>query len=131
MKKSVKKQEAYTFSFTLTKEEEKQIKKFTDGKGAKGIHWNGTDTYLKRAICDKNTEMALLLIKAGADINALDKDGYTPLYWAGVYDNREVALQLIKKGADVNARGNMLTLLLHVGLRMQLCLLPWSMQVQI
>lgn len=47
-----------------------------------------------------------MLIAKGADVNARDKTGSTPLFWAvrSDYDSAEVAEVLIKAGADVNAR---------------------------
>ncbi|MBT4803776.1 MAG: hypothetical protein HON78_02090 [Legionellales bacterium] len=49
------------------------------------------------------TEIALALIEKGADVNAADQDGYTPLNWAAARGHTEIALALIEKGADVNA----------------------------
>jgi ankyrin repeat protein len=43
------------------------------------------------------------LIDAGADVNAIDELGETPLHVAVVRGYREVASLLIEKGADVNA----------------------------
>ncbi|MBC6412135.1 MAG: ankyrin repeat domain-containing protein, partial [Hyphomonadaceae bacterium] len=44
------------------------------------------------------------LIDAGADIEAQDKDGRTPLYQAAFLGKAETVAALIKAGADVNAR---------------------------
>ena len=52
-----------------------------------------------------NKETAELLIAKGADINAKDDTGGTPLFWAALEGNEEVAELLIKQGADVNAAG--------------------------
>ena len=43
-------------------------------------------------------------LAAGTDVNAKDKRGRTPLYWAAVADHNEIAELLIAKGADVNAK---------------------------
>jgi len=43
-------------------------------------------------------------IEAGTDVNARDKGGETPLFWAVLSDNNDVAKFLIDKGADVNAK---------------------------
>ena len=44
-------------------------------------------------------------ISKGADVNAKDTEGYTPLMWAGASNpNAEVITTLLKAGADVNAR---------------------------
>jgi ankyrin repeat protein len=56
---------------------------------------------------DEHTkEIVKLLIAKGADINARDKDGITPLFWAARNHQYEVAKLLIAKGADVNTRNN-------------------------
>lgn len=44
------------------------------------------------------------LLKAGADANAPQADGTTPLHWAAYRDDTEAAELLIGAGADVNAR---------------------------
>jgi len=44
------------------------------------------------------------LIAAGAEVNAKDSNGRTPLHTAATYGQKEVAEQLISKGADVNAK---------------------------
>ena len=43
-------------------------------------------------------------LAAGADVNAKDNHGYTPLHWAADGGHKEVAELLIAKGADVNAK---------------------------
>jgi ankyrin repeat protein len=49
-------------------------------------------------------EIVELLIDAGADVNAKDKWGFTPLHEAAVNGQKEVAELLIAKGADVNVK---------------------------
>jgi hypothetical protein len=44
------------------------------------------------------------LIAKGADVNAKDENGRTPLSWAAYYDKREVVELLISKGADINTK---------------------------
>ena len=44
------------------------------------------------------------MIDAGADVNATDYKGETPLHEAARYGNAEVIAVLLKAGADVNAR---------------------------
>lgn len=44
------------------------------------------------------------LIKSGADVNATDEYGYTPLRWAFTRGDTELVKMLINNGADVNAR---------------------------
>ena len=48
-------------------------------------------------------EITQILIKAGADVNAVDKNGRTPIRMAARYGNVAMVSVLIKAGADVNA----------------------------
>ena len=43
-------------------------------------------------------------LAAGTDVNAKDKDGWTPLHPASYEGHQEIVELLIAKGADVNAR---------------------------
>ncbi|MCT7546124.1 ankyrin repeat domain-containing protein [Aliarcobacter cryaerophilus] len=45
-----------------------------------------------------------MLIKAGADINAKDKNSWTPLHWASRKNHIELVKVLIKAGADINEK---------------------------
>ncbi|MEM4445033.1 MAG: ankyrin repeat domain-containing protein [Thermofilum sp.] len=46
------------------------------------------------------------LLEQGADVNAKDDLGWTPLHWAALIGHLEVARFLVEKGADINARSN-------------------------
>jgi hypothetical protein len=52
-------------------------------------------------------EVATLLIENGADVNARDQDGSTPLHVAAGSGNASVARRLMQSGADLNATDNM------------------------
>jgi len=44
-----------------------------------------------------------LVEELGADVNARDHDGYTPLHHAAARGDNEMILYLVSKGADVKA----------------------------
>ena len=61
-------------------------------------------TFLHWAAAGGQNEIVELLIAEGADVNATDGDGDTPLHLAGnTTTSTEIAELLISKGADVNA----------------------------
>ena len=62
------------------------------------------DTPLMRVYT--NTEIAKILINAGADVNATNKHGDTPLMKISKYGKTEIAKILIDAGANVNAKNN-------------------------
>ncbi|WP_244833474.1 ankyrin repeat domain-containing protein [Brachyspira murdochii] len=47
-----------------------------------------------------DTEVAELLIKAGADLNAKDKDGNTALYYAITKNNSKIMKLISEKGGS-------------------------------
>lgn len=49
-------------------------------------------------------DMVQLLVENGADVNAMDNSGVTPLFWAAGAGMIDTVKFLIEKGADVNAR---------------------------
>ncbi len=58
-----------------------------------------------RALPDLNrvAELIALLIKSGADVNAQDKDGISPLHWAAGYNLPEITRILLNSGANAKA----------------------------
>ena len=60
---------------------------------------------LHEAAKKKDVEAVKVLLKAGADVNARDKDGGTPLYAAVFWGHVELVKLLLEAGANVNAKG--------------------------
>ncbi len=59
-----------------------------------------TDEMLFSAVNEKKIGLIRDILEAGADVNARDNDGVTPLMCAVIRDNEDVAKLLIKSGAD-------------------------------
>ena len=64
------------------------------------------DTSLIEAIESGNQDEAIRLIEGGADVNAKDEYGRTPLHMAAGNNAVDVVNLLISKGADINAEVN-------------------------
>jgi len=62
------------------------------------------DSALSNAAVSGDIEAAKQAIAAGADVNATDEVGRTPLHYASANGHKEVAELLIANGADVNAK---------------------------
>jgi ankyrin repeat protein len=66
------------------------------------------------------TEVAILLVERGADVNAKDTKGVTALMYACSHGMTEVAKLLVERGADINAKNTesntALTLACEIGL---------------
>lgn len=65
---------------------------------------NGT-SLLGQALTQGAWKTSKLLIKEGANVNAKDDSGNTPLLTATLFDRYELAKMMVEKGADVNAVG--------------------------
>jgi len=61
------------------------------------------DISILDAIDEGNIEAVKQHLAAGADVNAKDESGWTPLHWAASKVHNKTAKLLIKEGADVNA----------------------------
>ena len=59
-------------------------------------------TALMRAAQNSHVKASLLLLSEGADVNAVDKGGYSVLTITSIYNNPEVIQHLINNGAKVN-----------------------------
>ena len=60
---------------------------------------------LHRAASAGEVDVIPVLVRAGADVNATNKDGATPLHRAASAGEVDVIPVLVQAGADVNARG--------------------------
>ncbi len=67
---------------------------------------NGDTMLILAAKVSDDASMAKLLYNAGADVNAVNKDGDSALMWSIRKDNAELARYLIRKGADYNIANN-------------------------
>ena len=72
---------------------------------------------LYRAVLQSNLAAVRQAIGRGDDVNALDRDGRTPLFQAVIDGNLAIASELIKHGAHVNAQDKNLETPLHFAAR--------------
>lgn len=72
----------------------KKAAKKTPGSPTTGPSWN------------PNPDVFTALLKAGADVNAKDKDGNTALICAAISENADVLAVLLKSGADPKIKDN-------------------------
>ena len=62
---------------------------------------------------NQNPDAVSMLLKAGADLEASDKNGTTPLMLAAEYnENPEVITALLKAGADAKMKNGQMTALI-------------------
>jgi ankyrin repeat protein len=76
--------------------------------GGANLHERDSDsmTVLHWAVVAHHTEAVKALLKAGADVNAVDRFGYTPLMYASTIDfgDADTANALLQAGADPNLK---------------------------
>ena len=102
-------------TFTPTAEEQKEIDRFltTYGRDIKVVGVDG-ETFLHRA-CYSDIAVAKYLISLGADVNAKDDNGFTPLHLATTNRNYKLVELLVSEGADVKVKNDDGETPLHYG----------------
>lgn len=78
-------------------------------------------TPLHRACYNNHVDIARLLIKHGADVNARTQYGWTPLHSAVKWSNADAAALLLQHGSDVNALSDGQQTPLHVAATVSNC----------
>jgi hypothetical protein len=64
------------------------------------------DDLLRLAVGESTPEVAELLLDRGANVNSMDENGKTPLYWTAISDHPEATVKLLlDRGAQVNTPG--------------------------
>jgi len=74
--------------------------------GGKTGDWLNADDSIHNAASAGHIEAVKQHLAAGADVNAKDSVGWTPLHLAAIYDHKETAELIIANGADVNAKND-------------------------
>jgi ankyrin repeat protein len=74
------------------------------GADVKQVSPTGSRQAIHAAAASGNVAIARLLLNAGADPNATQEGGFTPLHSAAASGNNELVRLLIERGADPNAR---------------------------
>jgi ankyrin repeat protein len=67
---------------------------------------NRIDEELIEAARESNLPEVLRLLSLGADVNAKDQSGITPLHLASYYGHVQVVNELLEHGADIEAKSN-------------------------
>lgn len=88
------------------------ILKLKDPSVDKIMDANG-NTALLLAVCKKDLKEVQSLIRKGANINAANKEGFTVLFFACMYNHSEIIKYLIENGANVKTIDNFGNTVLH------------------
>ena len=77
-------------------------------KGADAGHADAAGNTALHVITQQHSYKGIVkeLFRAGADVNAVNAQGVTPLHLALQYGDQESAIFMIKKGADYNCADN-------------------------
>ncbi len=81
-----------------------------DGAGA-GVNFEepvfgGSSSILHEAVAAGRGDQVMDMLKRGADLNARDEDGDTPLHLAAIAGHGRIAATLVQRGADKDALNN-------------------------
>ena len=68
--------------------------------------WLGSTPLHVACWSDRHLPIVQLLVEKGAQLEARDKNGRTPLHWAAAFGHFEIVQYLINKGAQVEPRDN-------------------------
>jgi len=82
----------------------RQVPVEDEKKTAKPIETTPPVVSIHEAAAGGDIEQIKSLISGGADVNAKDNNGSTPLHYAVILANMDVIKLLISNGADVNAK---------------------------
>ena len=66
-------------------------------------HITLTPTALHVAVEKNEVKVLKVLLQNGANVNAIDEAGLTPLHWASMLRYSDIAWVLLQNGADINA----------------------------
>lgn len=75
------------------------------------------DTDVHKMVMNQSLLEVAKAIEQGSDIDALDRDGRTPLFYATQNGNYAIAAELIRCGTNLNAQDNNLETPLHFAAR--------------